>query len=68
MPTQDQKLQDLIAAVDGVADVVIDLREDGNPLVRVWLDGTVPASAVSEEVRIVVAAATEPVACVSGGA
>ena len=62
MPTQDQELQDLIAAVDGVSDVEIDLREDGKPHVRVWLDGTVPASAVSEEVRIVVAAAMESTA------
>ncbi len=54
MPTPDQDLYDLITAVDGVGGVEIDLREDGRPHVRVWLDGTVPAPEVSEKVRAAV--------------
>lgn len=51
------ELEELLASVAGVADIEVDLREDGSPHLRVWLDGSVPTAEVSEEIRRAVAAA-----------
>ena len=45
------ELEELLASVAGVADIEVDLREDGAPHLRVWLDGSVPAEEVGEEVK-----------------
>jgi hypothetical protein len=44
-------LEELLASVAGVADIEVDLREDGSPHLRIWLDGSVPTADVSEEIR-----------------
>ncbi len=45
------ELHQLAGAVDGVAKVEVDLREDGRPRVRVWLDGSVDSTEVSVEIE-----------------
>ena len=50
------ELEEFLAGIDGVADIVVDLREDGMPRLRVWLDGSVPADEVGEELKRAVAA------------
>ncbi|MDJ0664808.1 MAG: hypothetical protein QNJ75_09625 [Acidimicrobiia bacterium] len=42
--------------IAGVADLDVDLREDGLPRLRVYLDGTVPSADVGEEIRLRLAA------------
>ena len=37
----------LVFGVPGVANVEVDLRDDGRPRLRVWLDGSLPADDVS---------------------
>lgn len=49
------ELRDLIARLAGIGDVEVDLREDGTPHLRIWLDGSVPADEVGAEVREMVA-------------
>ena len=49
-------LEELLAAVPGVANIEVDLREDGSPHLRVWLDGSVPADDVGEEIQQAVSA------------
>lgn len=53
---QAAELEEFLAAIDGVADIVVDLREDGLPHLRVWLDGSVAAEEVGEELKRAVAA------------
>jgi hypothetical protein len=55
------ELEELLASVAGVADIEVDLREDGSPHLRIWLDGSVPAEEVGEEVKIAMAAARSSV-------
>jgi hypothetical protein len=52
-----EELEKLASAVEGVADIEVDLREDGLPHLRIWLDGTVPPEEVGERIRHAVATA-----------
>ena len=51
------EIRRLIAALEGVASLEIDLRADGSPRLRVRLDGSVPSGAVSQRVREVLGTA-----------
>ncbi len=48
------ELRQLAAGVDGVANVEVDLREDGRPRLRVWLDGSVDADNVGSHIESLV--------------
>jgi len=56
------ELRQLAADVDGVANVEVDLREDGRPRLRIWLDGSVDASDVGTHVERLIAQSRVPVA------
>ena len=47
----------IVAELAGIADVEIDLREDGSPHIRVKLDGSVPSADVGDAIQEAVAAA-----------
>ncbi|MCP4968179.1 MAG: hypothetical protein GY926_23465 [bacterium] len=51
------ELRQLALDVDGVANVEVDLREDGRPRLRVWLDGSIEAVAVGDHIESLVAQA-----------
>jgi hypothetical protein len=51
------ELQQLALNVDGVANVEVDLREDGRPRLRVWLDGSIEAGKVGGHIEALVAQA-----------
>lgn len=51
------ELQQLALNVDGVANVEVDLREDGRPRLRVWLDGSIEAGKVGGHIEGLVAQA-----------
>lgn len=58
--TQDWPVDELgrvVAELAGIADVEIDLREDGSPHIRVKLDGSVSSAEVGAAIRQAVAAA-----------
>ena len=50
-------LQQLVRDVDGVANVEVDLREDGRPRLRIWLDGSIEAGEVGGHIEGLVAKA-----------
>lgn len=52
------ELHKLAGAVEGVAKVEVDLRDDGRPRVRVWLDGSVESTEVSVQIEDLVANVT----------
>lgn len=54
------ELRQLAADVDGVANVEVDLREDGRPRLRIWLDGSVEAGEVGTHVERVIAQSRVP--------
>lgn len=51
------ELRQLALDVDGVANVEVDLREDGRPRLRVWLDGSIEAGEVGNHIEGLVAQA-----------
>jgi hypothetical protein len=57
---ESRELAKLVAALSGVADVEIDLREDGAPRLRVKLDGSRSESEVEIAIREAVAASGSP--------
>ncbi len=49
------ELRQLATDVDGVANVEVDLRDDGRPHLRIWLDGSVDAGQVGAHIEQLVA-------------
>lgn len=58
------RLESLVGDLDGVAGVEVDIRDDGSPHIRVWLDGWVTSEEVGDGIQRILAAAdaiAEPV-------
>ena len=50
-----RRLEQLIGDLDGVAGAEVDIREDGSPHVRVWLDGAATSEQVGDEIQRILA-------------
>jgi hypothetical protein len=49
------RLQNLVGDIRGVARVEVDIRDDGSPHIRVWLDGSVTSNSVGAEIQEILA-------------
>jgi len=54
------RLEQLIGDIHGVTRVDVDIRDDGSPHIRVWLDGAVSSDDVGEEIQSVLASVQAP--------
>jgi hypothetical protein len=50
------RLEGLVGELQGVAGVEVDIRKDGSPHIRVWLDGSTSSERVGDEIQRVLAA------------
>ena len=49
------RLEKLVAELPGIAGVEVDIRNDGSPHVRVWLDGSATSEQVGDEIQRILA-------------
>ena len=55
------RLERLVGELRGVSGVEVDIRDDGSPHIRVWLDGSATSEQVGDEIQRILAAA-DPIA------
>ena len=51
------RLERLVGELRGVAGVEVDIRDDGSPHIRVWLDGAATSEQVGDEIQRILATA-----------